>query len=268
MDNLHGIFLALLQGVTEFLPVSSSAHLVLAHEALGLRGDSLAFDVTVHAGTLSAVIWHYRSQLAALLLACKPRASGYASGYALGGGEDRRLLAALAVASLPVLAVGFAFETAIEEYLRAPPVIAAATVVFALALWFADARRSGHVREITWRCALWIGVAQTLALIPGTSRTGVTITAALLLGLSRERATHFSLLLAIPVILAATASQASQLVQAPTAWAPLALGFAVAAAFALATIRLFVRFVEKVGMLPFVAYRCVLGALLFVFIYL
>lgn len=260
MDNFHVILLALLQGVTEFLPVSSSAHLALAHEALGARGDALAFDVMVHAGTLFAVVWHYRPQLAALLLACRPHAPGHA--------EDRRLLVALAVASLPVLAAGFAFETVIEEYLRAPTVIAAATVFFALALWFADAGRTGDVREITWRCALWIGAAQTLALIPGTSRTGVTITAALLLGLSRERATHFSLLLAIPVILAATALQTWQLARAPTEWLPLALGFAVAAAFALATIRLFVRFVERVGMLPFVVYRCVLGALLFGFIYL
>ena len=260
MDNLHGILLALLQGVTEFLPVSSSGHLALAHEALGARGDALAFDVTVHAGTLFAVIWHYRSQLTALLGACRPRAPGR--------DEDRRLLVALAVATLPVLVAGFALETVVEEHLRTPPVIAAATVVFALALWFADARRSGDVREITWRCALWIGAAQTLALIPGASRTGVTITAALLLGLSRERATHFSLLLAIPVILAATVLQASQLAQAPTEWASFATGFAVAAAFALATIRLFVRFVERVGLLPFVVYRCVLGALLFGFIYL
>ena len=200
MDNLHGILLALLQGVTEFLPVSSSGHLVLMHEALGSRGDALAFDVAVHAGTLFAVVWHYRPQLAALLRACRPRAPGRDA--------DRRLLAALVVASLPVLAAGLAFETVVEEHLRTPTVIAAATVVFALALWFADAGRTGDVREITWRCALWIGLAQTLALIPGASRTGVVITAALLVGLSRERATHFSLLLAIPVILAATASQA------------------------------------------------------------
>lgn len=259
MEIFQSIVLALVQGVTEFLPVSSSAHLVLVRDWLGWRGEHLAFDITVHAGTLCAVIVHCRRQLAAMLRACLPRAPR--------DDENLRLLAAVAVASLPVLAAGWWFEPLIRTHLRTMPVIAAATAGFALALWLADARRTGGAREVTLSGAVWIGLAQALALVPGASRAGVVITAGLLLGLARTQAAQFSFLLAIPVILAAAALQALQLAQdvhagtAPAA--ALAAGFAVSALFALATMQLFIRFVEKIGLLPFVLYRLLLGALLF-----
>lgn len=259
MEIFQSVVLALVQGVTEFLPVSSSAHLVLVRDWLNWRGDHLAFDIAVHAGTLCAVVVHCRRQLAAMWRACLPRAPR--------DDENLRLLAAVAVASLPVLAAGWWFEPLIRAHLRTTPVIAAATAGFALALWLADARRTGGAREVTLVGAVWIGLAQALALVPGASRAGVVITAGLLLGLARTQAAQFSFLLAIPVILAAAALQALQLargvhVEAVSA-APLAVGFAVSALFALATIRLFIRFVEKIGLLPFVLYRLLLGAVLF-----
>ena len=256
MDIFQSVVLALVQGVTEFLPVSSSAHLVLVRDWLNWRGEHLAFDITVHAGTLCAVVVHCRRQLAAMLRACLPRTPR--------DDENLRLLAAVAVASLPVLVAGWWFEPLIRAHLRTTPVIAAATVGFALALWLADARRTGGVRGVTLAGAVWIGLAQALALVPGASRAGVVITAGLLLGLARAQAAQFSFLLAIPVILAAAALQLAQGVHIEAvAAAPLAAGFAVSALFALATIRLFIRFVEKIGLLPFVLYRLLLGALLF-----
>ncbi len=258
METFQSVVLALLQGVTEFLPVSSSAHLVLARDWLGWEGERLVFDVTVHAGTLCAVIFHYRKQLAALLRACLP--------HTPHDDENFRLLTAIAVASLPVLVAGFWFEPLIKAHLRTVPVIAAATIVFALALWLADVRRAGDANAVTLRGAVWIGLAQMLALVPGTSRAGVVITAGLLLGLSRRQSAHFSFLLAIPVILAATALEAVQLARGMSVEAAalpsLVIGFAVSAVFALATIRLFIRFVEKIGLLPFVLYRLLLGAVL------
>lgn len=259
MEIFQSVVLALVQGVTEFLPVSSSAHLVLVRDWLNWRGDHLAFDIAVHAGTLCAVVVHCRRQLAAMLRACLPRAPR--------DDENLRLLAAVAVASLPVLAAGWWFEPQIRAHLRTTPVIAAATAGFALALWLADARRTGNTREVTLFGAVWVGLAQALALVPGASRAGVVITAGLLLGLARTQAAQFSFLLAIPVILAAAALQALQLARGVhvevLSAAPLAVGFAVSALFALATIRLFIRFVETIGLLPFVLYRLLLGAVLF-----
>ncbi|MEC8469575.1 MAG: undecaprenyl-diphosphate phosphatase, partial [Pseudomonadota bacterium] len=177
MDSLQAFFLALIQGLTEFLPVSSSAHLILPSQLLGWRDQGLAFDVAVHAGTLVAVIMYYRQSLMSLCLA------GLGSGDSVSA--SRRELMCLFIASMPALFLGVTFSAAIDEYLRGVGVIATTTLLFGLLLGVSYRYRSMGSQEqpITrYNHALLIGMAQALALIPGTSRSGVTITASLFLG--------------------------------------------------------------------------------------
>lgn len=255
MDIIQAAFLALLQGITEFLPISSSAHLVLVPELLGWN-SSLTFDVVVHGGTLFAVVLHYRKPLTLALCA--------SDDVALAGIKGKDLLWYMVIGSLPVLVVGFFLYSLVELYLRSPLLIAGTTILFALLLWFADAS-SRRIRALGPMVALWVGLAQILALIPGVSRTGITLTAARFLGLSRRDAVNFSFLLAVPVIVAATAYEMLNVFDSYqyVALDVLLIGFVVAAVFALITIRLFIRFVEAVGLLVFVVYRVILGSVLF-----
>lgn len=262
MDTLQIIVLALLQGITEFLPISSSAHLVLPAQLTDWPDQGLAFDVGVHFGTLVAVVAYFRSELtdmagAGMRLVTRQEYS-----------NDADLLLKLALATLPVVIVGFLAKDYIEAHLRAIPVIATTTIIFGLALWWAD-RKGGTKEGIDWMSAGLIGLAQVLALIPGTSRSGVTITAALLLGSSRVDAARFSFLLAIPTIAGAQLLLMLQ-VEAQTAREQaheLLLGTAIAGLSAYLCIHFFVRLVERTGMLPYVIYRLILGTLLFGFVY-
>ncbi len=274
MDWVQVIFLSLIQGLTEFLPVSSSAHLVLPAQLTQWPDQGLAFDVAVHFGTLIAVLAYFRLDLQNLLYALgrAPRlmpnmgsASNLAS--ALNEDADLDLLMKLALASLPVLLVGFLAKDAVEAYLRTVPVIATATMLFALLLWYSD-RHPGARSRIQWTDAAWIGVAQTLALIPGTSRSGITITMALLVGLSRVSAARFSFLLSIPTIAGAQFLLTKDLIDSPEAvniW-PLLAGAAIAFAAAYASIHFFLRLLDRFGMMPYVIYRLALGAGLFIFV--
>ncbi|MXX98459.1 MAG: undecaprenyl-diphosphate phosphatase, partial [Gammaproteobacteria bacterium] len=174
-------------------------------------------------------------------------------------------------ASLPVIIVGGLLKDVIATELRGTEIIAATTIIFAFALWFADSRRhSVAAPAISLKHAFIIGLAQTLALIPGTSRAGITITAALLLGLSRRQSLNFSFLLAIPVIGGAAVLNVWDMLQEPEMkadlWYPLIVGFIISAVFALLTIKLFIRFVERIGLLPFVIYRILLGIVLLLLI--
>lgn len=261
---LQIVVLALIQGVSEFLPISSSAHLILPAALSGWPDQRLAFDVAVHAGTLLAAIVYFRRELGGFA----------ASGVALlvrGARDDNTaLLLRLAVATLPIALAGAVFKAPIEAHLRTTTVIGATTLIFGLALWWADSRRNrdgGSAGNMpTFRQALLIGAAQALALLPGTSRAGVTIAAALALGFARTAALRFSFLLAIPTIAGAalfTALEAGAGAALP--WLDLALGFAVAAACAFICIGAFIRFVERIGMAPFAIYRVLLGAVLLLF---
>lgn len=251
------LVLAIVQGLTEFLPISSSAHLILASDVLGWPDQGLAVDTAVHLGTLSAIVWYFRGDLAAMAGSLRPAGS-----IAL-----RRQLQLLAMASIPALAVGFVGASWIESHLRNGTVIAMTTIGFALLLWQADhyGRRIRALDEIRWRDALIIGLLQVLALMPGTSRAGITMTAGLWLGLQRTAAARFSFLLAIPVLAGAGFYSLLKLLGG-NAHGFDASGFmlsaSIAAIVALATVHLFVRFVERVGMLPFVVYRLILGAAL------
>ena len=263
--------LGLLQGLTEFLPISSSAHLILLPVLVGWPDQGLAFDVAVHVGTLVAVLSYFRRELVRMLRSCyRALRSGVHD-------ADARLAGLIAIGTAPVVCVGLLLEyvgsldaTGATAVFRGAAVIASTTVGFALLLWWAD-RRGSRVRQessLNWRDALFVGGAQVLALIPGTSRSGITITAALALGFERKAAARYSFLLSIPVITAAGLRSAAAALEASetTDWAALSLGAAVAAVSAYLTVHFFLKLMERIGLLPFVLYRLVLGALLFMFV--
>ena len=265
MTLLHILLLAVLQGLTEFLPISSSAHLILVPNFIHTADQSLAFDISVHVGTLAAVVGYFRHEVGRLLAdwvrSCRQRAPV---------GESR-LAWILLLASVPVGLAGLLLHDLVETVLRSPQVIAATTIGFGLLLWWADVagprRRDEHT--VGWRDGLLIGLAQALALVPGTSRSGITITAGLFLGLTRQAAARFSFLLSIPAILMAGGYQTLKLLQAGDGvdWPTLALGALFSAVTAYLCIALFLKWLDRIGMLPFVIYRLLLGAGLLYFFY-
>lgn len=260
MDFLHILILALVQGLTEFLPVSSSAHLILVPVLLDWQDQGLAFDVAVHVGTLSAVLFYFRRELGPMTRDWLRTVSGAPQT------ADSRLAWGVLLGTIPVGLAGLAFKDIIENGLRAPLVIATTTIVFGLLLWWADARgrRSRDEHQITFRDILVIGCAQALALIPGTSRSGITITAGLMMGLSRTGAARFSFLLSIPAILLPGGLKTLDLIKLSTHvdWSALVGGALISGVFAYLTITFFIRLLDRVGMLPFVIYRLILGAVL------
>ena len=261
MDMLQIVILALVQGLTEFLPISSSAHLILVPILTDWPDQGLAFDVAVHAGTLTAVVAYFRRELARMLVE-------WLASFRGGLTPDARLAWAVRVGTIPVGLAGLLFKDVIETQFRSPMVIAAATIVFGVLLWVADisGRRNRDEYALSLLDVLVIGLAQALALIPGTSRSGITITAGLMLGLKREAAARFSFLLSIPVIfLAGSLETLEYLSEASIQDAtPLLTGALISAISAYACIHYFLKLLERIGMLPFVAYRLLLGVILVV----
>ena len=263
MDPTQAIVLALVQGLTEFLPISSSAHLILVPALLGWPDQGLAFDVAVHVGSLVAVVaWLRRDlrDLASGWLRAVFRARPFAP-------ESRRGWMVI-TATVPVGAAGLFAGEAVEQHLRAPVLIAAANVGFALALLAADrwGSRTRGEGSLGLRGAMLIGCAQALALVPGASRSGVTITAGLALGLAPQAAARFSFLLAVPVIALAGGAKGFELLAAPESvdWTWFGIGALVAGASAYACIGAFLALVARVGLWPFAVYRIALGALLII----
>jgi len=261
MDFSVMAILALVQGLTEFLPISSSAHLILAPHVFGFADQGLAFDVAVHLGSLLAVVLYFRHRLWAVVR----DTLGHWSGRAPANGNSH-LGMAIVLATLPVVLAGLALKGLVETDLRSPLVIAGTTIAYGLLLLVADkwfAHRRG-IDSLSYRDALVIGLFQALALVPGTSRSGITITAALLLGFKRKDASEFSFLLAVPTILMSGALVTLDLLQAAQAvdWQSLMTGFLLSFLAAYACIHLFLRFIERMGMAPFVWYRLLLGGFL------
>jgi undecaprenyl-diphosphatase len=259
VDPIQAIVLALVQGLTEFLPVSSSGHLILVPKFLGWPDQGLAFDVAVHMGTLAAVLVYFRQQLATLIRAWFLSVTGRPAT------EDSRLAWSIVIAAIPVTIVGLLASDYIEAHLRnSAYAVAAALAFFGLLLWLADrlGRRTLNESQVTWKRALVIGIAQALSLIPGTSRSGITMTAGLALGLTRTAAARFSFLLAVPSIGMAGAYEGLKLLGSnrPIDWYAMALGAAVAAVSGYLCIHYFLRLIQRVGMLPFAIYRWVLAA--------
>lgn len=260
MDWLQIVLLALIQGLTEFLPISSSAHLILVPVLTDWVDQGLAFDVALHLGSLGAVVFYFRHELTAMTSSWTRSVSGK------GTDDDARLAWWVILATIPVGLAGLAFQDAIETVLRSPLVLAGGLIVFGLLLGYADWRFRGQRDEssMTWKDALWIGLAQALALIPGTSRSGITMTAALMLGLNREASARFSFLLSIPVIILAGSHQTLGLMAAsiPVDWTAMVVGVVCSAISAYACIHFFLVFIRRIGMQPFVIYRLLLGAAL------
>lgn len=260
MELIQIVILALVQGLTEFLPISSSAHLILFPALSGWKDQGLAFDVAVHVGTLSAVVWYFRRELAVMLR------DWFASVLQRRRVGDSNLAWAVGFGTIPVGLAGLLFKDAIETSLRSPLVIAGATIVFGLLLWWADAqaRRVRDEHSIGWRDVVIIGIAQAVALIPGTSRSGITMTAGLMVGLNRAAAARFSFLLSIPVIILAGGLNAIELAESPLPvdWTSLLLGVGLSAISAYLCIHLFLKALERIGMFPFVLYRLALGVVL------
>ena len=244
MELSHIIVLALVQGISEFLPISSSAHLVLVPKLLGWADQGLACDVAVHVGTLGAILMYFKDRIAALL---RDFFASIAQKKTVG---QSTLVWATGFGTIPVGLFGLAFGDFIEQYARNGLVIAAMTIIFGIALYVAD-KKSGLKTEyeMTIKLALIVGLAQAIALVPGVSRSGVTMTAALMLGFSHKASANFSFLLSIPVIVLAGGLEAVKLIKNPDAlpWSDLAIGAAV----------------SGLSMLPFVIYRMILGVFLF-----
>jgi undecaprenyl-diphosphatase len=257
MDIIQALALAVLQGLTEFLPISSSAHLILLPELFGWQDQGLAFDIAVHVGTLSAVVGYYRKELWVMSRAWFESLQGQHT-------ANSRLVYCMVLGTIPVGLVGISLSDAVTESLRSPLVIAAATLIFGVLLGYADKYALLQRAEITLKDALIVGLMQAIALIPGTSRSGITMTAGLLMGLEKEVAARFSFLLSIPVIALAGLLKGLELFQSKLQpeWDLMIIGVAVSALVAYLTIGWFLSVLEKLGMLPFVVYRLILSIFL------
>ena len=260
------VILAIIQGITEFLPISSSAHLILPEALLGWDSQGLAFDVAVHVGSLLAVIIYFREDIIAMMI------DWFKFGFGNNQTSNSKLAWFVVLATLPAIIIGFTFKSFIEVYARSGAVIAFTTIVFGLLLWYADVKATSVrvVQQMTWRHSLLIGLSQAIALIPGTSRSGITMTTGLLLGYDRESSARFSFLLSIPVILGAGLLATLDLVAEPNAvdWSALAYGALFSFVSAYICISLFLTWINRIGMFPFVIYRLLLGAVLIFFIYI
>jgi len=264
MDISHIILLALIQGITEFLPISSSAHLILPSAVLGWPDQGLAFDVAVHVGSLAAVIIYFYKDIWLLVsnwclqVVRKPHDA-----------QQSRLAWWVILATIPAAFLGLVFDDWIQLNLRSVLVIAITTLVFGALLAVADrrGRRAAGMTDITLAQAVLIGCGQAIALIPGTSRSGITMTVGLFLGLTREAATRFSFLLSIPLIFAAGLFKIVELLGMDSAppWGDIAIGTLLSGLSAYLCIRLFLGFIERIGFMPFVYYRLILGIGLLIF---
>ena len=260
------LILGIVEGLTEFLPVSSTGHLILAGSLLGYTGEQATmFKIVIQAGAILAVCWEYRARLSAV-------ARGIFS-----DARAQRFAANLAIAFVPAAALGLLFGKAIKAHLFAPVPVACAFVVGAFVILWAERRqklrpeavRVASVDDMRWPDALKVGLAQSFALIPGTSRSGATIIGGMLFGLSRTAATEFSFFLAIPTLFAATGYEVlkgGDLLLARDLPA-FGVGFVAAFVSAFLCVRWLIRYVSHHDFIPFVWYRLVFGALVLITAY-
>ncbi|BAF61528.1 undecaprenyl-diphosphate phosphatase [Candidatus Vesicomyidisocius calyptogenae] len=262
MDVSQTIVLALIQGLSEFLPISSSAHLILVPKLTNWTDQGLIFDVVVHMGTLSAVIFYYQAMIRSLFF------DFYYSIIKRQIIGQSKLAWGVLLGTIPIGLVGMIFKDFVAVDLRSIEIIAYTTLVFGLLLGFAswfNHKNKNPKSTISWIDVSFVSMMQILALIPGTSRSGITITACMLVGLSRKLSIQFSFLLSIPVItlslilMLIDLYHQTQLVNVSL----LVLGFVISTISAYATIIFVIRLIDMVGMTPFVIYRLILGVFLF-----
>jgi undecaprenyl-diphosphatase len=258
LTTLQIVILAIVQGLTEFLPISSSGHLVLVPYLFEWADQGLAFDVAVHFGSLAAVCIFFRKDIASLLT----------GGVQVIGGNlktaESRMALAITLGTIPAAIAGLLFASWIEQNLRDPAVIVYTLAGYGILMALADrfGRRERNMTDVGYKEAFIIGCAQALALVPGTSRSGVTITAARILGFERQDAARFSFLLSAPVILLAAGYKFVEMLASgvTVAWGQLGLGALVACIVAYIRIEFFMRVVTRIGLAPFAIYRLALAA--------
>jgi len=270
MDQLiQAVVLGLVQGLTEFLPVSSSGHLIIVPELLGWHDpfiESLAFSVMLHIGTLGALLLYFRDDWLRLI----PAGLATIRDRSLQGDPDRRLAWLLVASTIPAVIVGVAFNDIIETAFREPRLVAVTLVLGAIVLWLADrlGSRTRQIDGLTFPIALGIGAAQALALVPGISRSGISISAGLFAGLNREAAARFAFLMATPITAGAGLWELRKIVAGEAGvdlpLAPLAAGMIAALVAGIAAIAVLMRFLRSHGVGVFVAYRIALAALVIV----
>ncbi len=265
MAWIQVVVLAVVQGLTEFLPISSSGHLVLVPTVFGWDDQGLVFDIAVHFGTLGAVCVYFRADLKKLI----------GGGLSALGGDmssgSSQLAIGIALATIPAAIAGLLFAGWIEANLRSPLVVVVTLAGYGVLLALADkfGAQNRDIGSLKIRDAFLIGLAQALALVPGTSRSGITITAAMAMGLKRQDAARFSFLLSVPVILLATLYKGASMIMSGEliAWGTLAIAAAISAIVAYLSIEFFMRFVNAIGLVPFAIYRLILaGVILYVFL--
>ena len=257
MSYTQSIVLGLVQGLTEFLPVSSSGHLILVPLIFGWPDQGLAFDAVMHLGTLAALLAYFRSELTGLV----------------AGTLSRRLAAMIVVATIPGGLAGLLFGKWIEANVRSALVIAATTAVWGIVMWIADRRAAAPpsgpgdpLERVSTGQAIAVGCAQALALIPGTSRSGITITAGLLGGIDRATAARFAFLLGIPITAGAGSLKALHLVKGgipPGEGGPLAAALVTAFVAGWFAVWFLVSYLKTRSLQPFVVYRLLLALVIF-----
>jgi undecaprenyl-diphosphatase len=251
ISHFQAIILGAVQGLAEFLPISSSAHLILVPWLFRWKDPGLAFDVALHMGTLLALLIYYREDWIAMA-------------RSVGGGQpaERHLLLLLITASIPGAVIGLAFEKQAETTFRSPILIAIAMAILAILLWFFDkvSPQKRTMSEMTYWDALAIGFSQALAIIPGVSRSGATITMARAIRVERSDSANFSFLMATPIIAGAGLVEARKLFHEGVDWS-VGLGFISAAVFGLIAIAFLIRYVRTRDYVPFAIYRLLLAAL-------
>lgn len=257
MSWLQAVVLGIIQGVTEFLPISSSAHLILTSQLLGWPDQGLAFDMAANTGSLAAVIVCFAGDWRRLLAG--------AVGWPGSDPRSRRQLGQLALATVPVAIAGVLLQGQLAAGARQIGLIAATSILFGLLLGWADRRGDGgfDLASFGWSAAVLVGLVQVLSLVPGTSRAGVTITAGLLVGLSRPAAVRFSFLLAVPVGLLVGGKNVMDLAGSSGSWGiEIVIGFLVSGLSAYAAIRWLLGWVRRRNLSGFVVYRVILGLVL------
>jgi undecaprenyl-diphosphatase len=273
MDNtiVQALIMGIVQGLTEFLPVSSSGHLIIVPYVLGWDDafiTSLAFSVMLHLGTLAALLVYFRADWVRLV----PAGFAAVRHRSLGGDPDRRLAWLLVAATIPAALAGFLFNDVIETAIRGAGLVALTLVVGGVILWLADrfGRSDRRINDVTFPISIGIGVAQALALIPGISRSGISISAGLFAGLDRESAARFSFLMATPITAGAIVFEIRRLVTGELAVqveaVPLVVGMLSAFLAGVLAIGVLLRYVRTHSLTIFVIYRFVLAGLVLVFV--
>ena len=260
MSFLPIFILGLIQGITEFLPISSSGHLLVAGKFLDFKQQSLLIDVSLHLGTLGAVLLYFRKESKILLLNSH-------SVFTNRSDKNALFTKHTIFATVPIVIIGgLLFVFGIADILRNLQVIALATILFGVLLYFADIRSSGHlaIKELTVQKSFLIGMFQILSIIPGTSRAGIVYTGSRFLNLDRIEAARFSMILSIPVIILSSAIPIIELVKTPTQenFIFSLVGFVVSFVIAYFSIDLLLRWLKSHSMTPFVIYRIIFGSIL------